>query len=45
MFEKIGELFSNLFLKFMPNAFVFAILLTLTTYLSKKILIKLKDIV
>tara|TARA_B100000809_G_C15140162_1_gene532774 strand:+ start:1352 stop:2749 length:1398 start_codon:yes stop_codon:yes gene_type:complete len=34
MFEKIGELFSNLFLKFMPNAFVFAILLTLTTALG-----------
>jgi short-chain fatty acids transporter len=34
MFEKLGELFSNLFLKFMPNAFVFAILLTLTTALG-----------
>jgi short-chain fatty acids transporter len=34
MFEKLGELFSNLFLKFMPNAFVFAILLTFTTALG-----------
>ena len=34
MIEKLGELFSNLFLKFMPNAFVFAILLTLTTALG-----------
>ena len=34
MFEKLGELFSNLFLRFMPNAFVFAILLTLTTALG-----------
>ena len=34
MFQKLGELLSNLFLKFMPNAFVFAILLTLTTALG-----------
>ena len=31
MIEKLGILFSNLFLKLMPNAFVFAMLLTLTT--------------
>ena len=34
MIQKLGELLSNLFLKFMPNAFVFAILLTLTTALG-----------
>lgn len=31
MIEKLGEYFSNIFLKFMPNAFVFAMLLTLVT--------------
>jgi len=34
MIQKLGELLSNLFLKFMPNAFVFAILLTLTIALG-----------
>ena len=34
MIDKLGVLFSNLFLKFMPNAFVFAMLLTLITALG-----------
>lgn len=34
MIEKLGEKITNLFLKFMPNAFVFAILLTLITAIT-----------
>ena len=34
MIEKIGEKLTHLFLKYMPNAFVFAILLTLITALG-----------
>ncbi len=34
MITKLGEKFTNLFLKYMPNAFVFAILLTLLVALS-----------
>jgi len=31
MITKLGEKFTHLFLKYMPNAFVFAILLTIIT--------------
>ena len=34
MLTKLGERFTHLFLKYMPNAFVFAIVLTLTTALG-----------
>ena len=34
MITKLGEKFTTLFLKYMPNAFVFAILLTLLVALS-----------
>lgn len=34
MIDRLGNLFSNIYLKYMPNAFVFAMLLTLVTGIS-----------